>query len=96
MHYTREPQSRAYVHRTRIWPTCTSDGCGGACRDGSGRLKRGRSRVTFADAGMQGYGMRGEDTGQALETPSSWARASTASSIGLVSLPVNVFCWLGW
>ena len=24
------------------------------------------------------------------------ARAKTASSIGSVSLPVNVFCWLGW
>jgi hypothetical protein len=24
------------------------------------------------------------------------ARAITASSIGRVSLPVNVFCWLGW
>ena len=26
---------------------------------------------------------------------SSRARSSTASSIGGVSLPVNVFCWLG-
>ena len=26
----------------------------------------------------------------------SRARAKTASSIGSVSLPVNVFCWLGW
>ncbi len=24
------------------------------------------------------------------------ARASTASSMGSVSFPVNVFCWLGW
>src|SRR5262249_26366249 len=24
------------------------------------------------------------------------ARANTARSIGRVSLPVNVFCWLGW
>ena len=24
------------------------------------------------------------------------ARAKTASIIGSVSLPVNVFCWLGW
>ena len=28
--------------------------------------------------------------------PSSLARAKTASSIGSVSLPVKVFCWLGW
>ena len=27
---------------------------------------------------------------------SSTARSNTASSIGSVSLPVNVFCWLGW
>ena len=27
---------------------------------------------------------------------SSFARANTASSISTVSLPVNVFCWLGW
>jgi hypothetical protein len=26
----------------------------------------------------------------------STARVNTASSIGSVSLPVNVFCWLGW
>ena len=28
--------------------------------------------------------------------PSFTARAKTASSISSVSLPVNVFCWLGW
>ena len=27
---------------------------------------------------------------------SSRARANTSSIIGSVSLPVNVFCWLGW
>ena len=27
---------------------------------------------------------------------SSIARSSTAWSIGCVSLPVKVFCWLGW
>lgn len=27
---------------------------------------------------------------------SAWAFLNTDSNIGLVSLPVNVFCWLGW
>jgi putative ABC transport system ATP-binding protein len=32
----------------------------------------------------------------APSTASARARSSTASSISAVSLPVNVFCWLGW
>ena len=39
---------------------------------------------------------RAEDRGVALHAASSRARRSTASSIAAVSLPVNVFCWLGW
>ena len=33
---------------------------------------------------------------QSQLSASSRARASTASIIASVSLPVNVFCWLGW
>ena len=32
----------------------------------------------------------------AAQRVSAAARANTASSIGSVSRPVNVFCWLGW
>jgi hypothetical protein len=34
--------------------------------------------------------------GPVSQPASATARAKTASSIGSVSLPVNVFCWLGW
>ena len=38
----------------------------------------------------------GSDFRSDYASASSRARASTASSIGSVSLPVNVFCWLTW
>src|SRR3954467_2426848 len=36
------------------------------------------------------------DRGQEAYAASARARWKTASSIGSVSLPVKVFCWLGW
>ena len=55
-----------------------------------------------AGGACTGFHRRSRLTGGSPDTPedqlpaSSTARAKTASSIGSVSRPVNVFCWLGW
>ena len=52
-----------------------------------------------ADPGRQGSRSRGcrcAQAGAGLSPASVAARTNTASSIGSVSLPVKVFCWLGW
>src|SRR3954453_922155 len=47
--------------------------------------------------GLRGpNGSNGSRTAQPTVAASSVARVRTASSIGSVSLPVNVFCWLTW
>ena len=70
-----------------------------------GRMERGYTRrdpltaaAYFREVGLHGNSGVSESvdqTGRAAAA-SSFARASTASSISGVSLPVNVFCWLTW
>ena len=54
-------------------------------------------RAAASDKGGGEQGRR-QDPGEEghQESTNLPARAKTASSIGSVSLPVNVFCWLGW
>ena len=64
------------------------------------------SRKTSAEEAMEQARDRGAAVVARHEAPrmrarhaaatSARARVKTASSIGSVSLPVKVFCWLGW
>ena len=47
------------------------------------------------ESGMQ-VAVRPHGAGRGLASLSARARSRTSSSIAGVSLPVNVFCWLGW
>ena len=65
------------------------------------RGRRGLARAVRAAAGYEDAGGeegQRQDPGQERhqEPTKLPARAKTASIIGSVSLPVNVFCWLGW
>ena len=57
-----------------------------------------RTRIDSDSAAGFGFVESGSESGAATRRcypASSFARANTASSIGSVSRPVNVFCWLG-
>jgi hypothetical protein len=87
-------------------------GAPGRTRTDTGTLLRGlplpiglRGRAAHASGPPQSqHGVRADAPsadrvsrrGQTTVAASSVARARTASSMGSVSLPVNVFCWLTW
>ena len=60
-------------------------------RVGPGIGRRGRAQRL-----RQSMSAMNEAISAASGVASATARSNTASSIGSVSRPVNVFCWLGW